>query len=86
MASYRTTVSLEPTVYDAARGSFKQLGFARMGDLINAALRDYLHRRQVQEKLALLKQAGEDPDYLRNVHRITEEVAGWDGDGLPPEY
>lgn len=86
MASYRTTVSLEPETYEAVRSTYRELGFARVGDLINVALRDYLHRRRIEGKLQALEAAADDPDYLRLVRRIGEELSFMDADGVAGEY
>ena len=86
MASHRTTVSLEPRVYDAARAGFKQLGFARLGDLINAALAEYLYRHQIQQKLQQMEAIADDPQYVALVREVSAEAAGLDRDGLGGDY
>ena len=57
-----------------------------MGDLINAALRDYLHRRRLEDDLQLMAQAAADPEYCRLIRSVGEELAFMDADGLSHDY
>lgn len=86
MANVRTTVSLRPDVYQGAKESYHELGFASFGELVNDALRDYLHRRRIELDLQALEQAAADPSYRALLTQICEELRPIDGEGLPPEY
>lgn len=86
MDDVRTTVSLPGDLYRGLKGSYRELGFSRMGDLINEALRDYLHRRALEEMHRSMERAAADPAYRALLREVSEDFASVDAESLPPEY
>lgn len=85
MADVRTTVSFQRDIYEALSARYRELGFSRVGDLVNAAVRDYLHQRRLEEKHGLMARAATNPSYRRLLERVSEECEQTDAEGVP-EY
>jgi hypothetical protein len=83
MATTRTTLTLDAAVWEQAQGRYRELGFGRPGELVSTALRDYLERRSLEDKLASMRRAAADPRYQRVLREISEDFAHVDGEGLP---
>lgn len=84
MAEVRTTVSFREEVYRGITGHYKELGFSRMGDLVNEAVREYLHRRKLEEKHLAMQRAAADPSYRSLLKEVSDELRYVDAEG--PEY
>lgn len=82
----RTTVALRADLYDEARSHYQEWGFARIGDLLNAALGEYLQGRREREWDRSMADAASDPRYQRVLHQVTQDLACVDAEGLGPEY
>lgn len=81
----RTTVALESTVYEEAKQSYGELGYSKMGDLVNEAVRVYLARQRTLRKDRAMEEAARDEDYLAVLREVSEDFAHADAEGLP-EY
>jgi len=86
MADVRTTLSIEADLYEGMKKQYRDLGFSRMADLVNQAVRDYLLKRKSQERDRLMQVAAENPAYRALVGEISREFAQVDSEGLGPEY
>lgn len=83
MSRIRTTISLESEVYDQAKATYGELGYRKMGDLINEALREYLIRQRTVRKDQAMEEAARDEDYLTVLREIGEDFEQVDAEGLP---
>ncbi len=61
-------------------------GFEKFGDLVNAALGEFIRRRRDEEWTRQMAGAATDPQYLRVLREISEDMAHVDAEGLGPEY
>ncbi len=86
VANVRTTVSLRPDVYEGAKASYHELGFASFGDLVNDAVREYLHRRKIELQHRAMEVAARAPAYRALLPRISTDLEAVDSEGLGPEY
>ena len=86
MNSVRTTLALPGDLYEGLKTDYRRLGFSRMGDLINEAIREYLHRRHLQEMNDSLERAAANPAYRNLLREVSEDLASVDAENLPPEY
>jgi metal-responsive CopG/Arc/MetJ family transcriptional regulator len=86
MPKTRTTLTLDTEVLNQAQQRYRDLGFDRVGELVTEATRDYLRRRRVEEKNALMREAARDPRYLAVLRQVSEDFASIDAENLPPEY
>lgn len=62
----RTTFALRRDVYDRMKGSYREMGFGTMAELVNEAVREYLHRRRLESlnlAMARARVADLPPDY-----------------------
>ncbi len=86
MDHVRTTLSLPGDLYEGLKADYRRMGFSRMGDLVNEAIRDYLHRRRLQEMHASMERAAASPAYRNLLREVSEDFASADAENLPPEY
>ncbi len=81
----RTTISFHEDIYRGVTARYRELGFTRIGDLVNEAVRGYLHRRRIDEKHRSMARAAADPDYRRLLREAPDDFREIDADGVP-EY
>ena len=81
MAEVRTTVSFREEVYRGISGRYKELGFSRMGDLVNEAVREYLHRRTLEERHLAMQRAAADPSYRSLLREVSDALRHVDAEG-----
>lgn len=86
MEHVRTTLALPGELYEVLKANYRHLGFSRMGDLVNEAIRDYLHRRRLEEMNLSMERAAANPAYRSLLREVSEDLAAVDADNLPPEY
>ncbi len=86
MNSVRTTLALPGELYENLKASYRHLGFSHMGDLVNEAIRDYLHHRSLEEMNASMARAAADPAYRGLLREVSADFARADAENLPPEY
>lgn len=78
-------MAFEVAVYDEVRQLAGELGFKKMGDLVNEAVREYVVRERTRQKDRLMEEAARDPAYRAVLREISADFAFVDGEGLP-EY
>lgn len=83
MPEVRTTISFREELYTGIKSSYRELGFTRMGDLVNEAVGEYLHRRTLEEKHKSMELAAADASYRELLTDINEEFRPVDPEGLP---
>ncbi len=79
-------MALPGELYEGLKANYRRLGFSRMGDLVNEAIRDYLHRRRLEEMNQSMERAAADPAYRNLLREVSADFAAADADNLPPEY
>lgn len=86
MAVTQEVLKLDADVVDAARKRYQRLGFDQVDDLVSAAVREYLKKRELEEKDASMCRAAADQRYLQVLREISEDFKYVDAENLPPEY
>lgn len=86
MAQTTATLNVDETVLDDAMKRYRDLGFEEVGDLISAALRDYLKRSDLERKHEAMRRAAASPRYQAVLRAISEDFAAADAELLPDEY
>lgn len=81
----RTTIAFEPSVYDEAKQTYEGLGFRKMGDMVNEAVREYLVRQRTRRKDLAMQEAARDGAYRAVLREVSGAFAVVDSEGLP-EY
>lgn len=79
----RTTVAFEPGVHAEASRLYGLLGYRKMGDLVNEAVREYLARQQTLLKDRAMEEAARDEGYRAILREVSEDFARIDSEGLP---
>ena len=79
----RTTITFNEDLYESLTRRYRHLGFSRIGDLVNEAVREYLHRRQLEEKHRALERAAQDGEYRRVLKEVSRDFKYVDAEGLP---
>lgn len=83
MPRIRTTVAFECDVYEDAQSLSGPLGFRKMGDLVNEAVREYVSRKRTHLKDLQMEEAAADPEYRAALQQVSAEWAAADAQGLP---
>jgi len=86
MTDIRTTITIRKELHSGMKSRYRELGFSKMGDLINEAVSEYLQRRRTAEKLSAMERAASSESYVRLVKEIGQDFRQVDGEGLGPEY
>lgn len=86
MMTTRTTVALQTVLYEEARSHYRSWGFAKLGDLLNDALGDYLEARRQLEWAQAMECAASDPRYQAALRQVSEDLAHVDAESTGPEY
>jgi hypothetical protein len=86
MATTHASLTLDQEALEQAQGRYREFGFDDVGELVSTAIKAYLKRRELDEKLAAMRRAARDPQYLAVLREISEDFKYVDGENLPPEY
>ena len=86
MADVRTTIALHEEVYAGLKTQYRALGFSRMADLINEAVKQYLQKCVNAEKDRRMAVAAADPAYRALLREVGQEFAAVDAEGLGSDY
>lgn len=79
----RTTFALRREVYDRMKASYRQMGFGTMAELVNEAVRDYLHRRRLETMNRAMEEARGNGCVL---HAAMRDLRPLDDADLPADY
>ena len=86
MPDVRTTIAIGEDVYAGLKSQYRALGFSRMADLVNEAIRDYLRKREIEEKDRKMERASADPAYRAMLREIGDDFQAVDSEGIGSDY
>ena len=73
-------------VYAGMKNQYRALGFSRMADLVNEAVREYLRKCLNDENDRKMEAAAADPAYRSLLRGISDDFAATDAEGIGHDY
>lgn len=75
----RTTVSLDPELYQQLKAHCEVHGIRKLNDLVSLALKEFLRRSRAEEYDRLMEEAANCPQYQQVLRELSQDLIEVDG-------